>query len=317
MLRGRYAPSPTGQLHLGNARTALVAWLSARSVGGQLVLRVEDLEPARTAETTVQMLADLRWLGLDWEEGPDVGGPHGPYLQSERRSRYQAAVEQLARRGLLFPCRCTRGDIRRVAAAPHGAGDDPPPYPGTCRDRPLTSALLAGIDDPRETLRLRAPAGEVCFEDRLFGRYCQDVSRQVGDFVVRRGAAQYAYQLAVVVDDAAMAIDEVVRGCDLLGSTPRQLLLYSLLTASAPRYAHVPLVLDETGARMAKRQGSLTLRGLRERGFSAETIVGHLGHSLGLLSQPVAIPATELVPYFAWSRLCRDPWQVAAPLLSS
>lgn len=311
-VRGRYAPSPTGELHLGNVRTALVAWLGARSVGGTFVMRVEDLDPPRVIPgAEARILEDLRWLGIDWDEGPDVGGPHAPYRQSERDAVFRDALARLSAAGRLYACTCSRAELRRLASAPHGPGEDGPIYPGSCREAGVALALEA-VPDPRvrqPALRFAVRCGEVCIDDLVAGRYCQDVAEAVGDFVVRRADGLYAYQLAVVVDDAAMAIDQVVRGADLLDSTPRQVQLLEALGAPIPTYAHVPLVLDAAGARLAKRDQATAVRALREAGIPSERLVGVLGWSLGLRPEPTPCTPAELVPAFAWSRLAREPWR--------
>ncbi|HJW68790.1 MAG TPA: tRNA glutamyl-Q(34) synthetase GluQRS, partial [Candidatus Binatia bacterium] len=251
-------------MHLGSAAAALVAWLSARAAGGRFVLRVEDLDRPRIVPgAEARQLDDLRWLGLDWDEGPDRGGPAGPYRQSERADRYEAALETLGRQHLLYRCDCSRAEIARVASAPH-PGDDGPRYPGTCRD--LGTDARPWKRPP--AIRLRVPPGEVVVEDTLQGIVRQDVAATVGDFVLRRGDGVFAYQLAVVVDDLAMGVTEVVRGADLLSSTPRQVLLSKLLGLTPPRYAHVPLVLDRAGERLAKRGGGVTLREQRAAGVA-------------------------------------------------
>ena len=268
-VRGRFAPSPTGDVHLGTARTALLAWLSVRAQGGTFVMRMEDLDRARVVPGAAErILADLRWLGLDWDEGPDVGGAHGPYVQSERLDRYRAALAQLDAAGRLVRCFCSRKELAEAAArapsAPH-AGEDGPRYPGTCRDLPAARvAELAARRAP--ALRLRVEPGEVAFDDARAGRVVQDVAAVVGDFVVCRFDGTPAYQLAVVVDDAAMGITEVVRGEDLLGSTPRQILLYDALGAPPPRFEHVPLVVDDHGVRLAKRNADAFLGAQRAAG---------------------------------------------------
>ena len=262
MYRGRFAPSPTGDLHLGSAACALVAWAWARSRGGTFVLRVEDIDTPRVKPgVESRQLEDLCWLGLDWDEGPDVGGAHGPYRQSERVAQYDAALESLARRGLTYYCDCSRADIARVASAPH-EGDEGPRYPGTCRELGLRERTWKRAP----AIRLKVPDRDVRVEDLLQGSFTENVGRRVGDFVLRRGDGVYAYQLAVVVDDLAMGVTDVVRGADLLGSTARQMLLAELLGASPPRYAHHAMVVAEDGGRMAKRAGGATLREEREAG---------------------------------------------------
>lgn len=285
MYRGRFAPSPTGDLHLGSVATALVAWLSARAAGGRLVLRVEDLDgPRVVAGAEARQLDDLAWLGLDWDEGPDAGGPHAPYRQSERGAHYEAALARLAARDLLYRCDCSRAEIAAVASAPH-PGDEGPRYPGTCR--------RAGMAERRwkrpPALRLRVPPGTVAVEDRLQGRVAQDVAAEVGDFVLQRGDGVYAYQLACVADDVAMGVTEVVRGADLLASAPRQALLAELLGATPPAFAHVPLVVGADGARLAKRAHGITVRDRRAAGATPAEVVALLARTLGL--PPAGSPA--------------------------
>ncbi|HEV2130547.1 MAG TPA: tRNA glutamyl-Q(34) synthetase GluQRS, partial [Longimicrobiaceae bacterium] len=259
-MRGRFAPSPTGELHLGNLRTALLAWLQVRAAGGSFVMRIEDLDQGRVRPGMMEaQLADLRWLGLDWDEGPDVGGAFGPYLQSQRQERYEAALRRLAEQGLLYECFCSRKDIAAALSAPHGPAEEGPRYPGTCRES--SAEERAGTP---AALRLRVPPGEVCFQDLLFGRLCFAPAEETGDFVVRRKDGIAAYQLAVVVDDAAMEITHVLRGADLLSSTARQLLLYDALDLPPPEWLHVPLLLGPDGERLSKRHGAVTLREVRE-----------------------------------------------------
>lgn len=277
--RGRFAPSPTGDLHLGSAAAALVAWLAARSAGGRLVVRIEDLDHARVVEGAERrQLEDLRWLGLDWDEGPDVGGRFGPYRQSERTERYEEALARLAERGLLYRCDCSRAEIARAASAPH-AGEEGPRYPGLCRSHGLVERSWRRAP----ALRLAVPPGEVAVVDRFQGALRQDVSASVGDFVLRRGDGVVAYQLAVVVDDLAMGVTEVVRGADLLSSSPRQALLARLLGGSPPGWAHLPLVLAPDGTRLAKRARGVRLRDHREAGRRPEEVVVGLARALGLL----------------------------------
>jgi glutamyl-tRNA synthetase len=278
--RGRLAPSPTGLLHLGHARTFWTAQERCREKNGVLVLRNEDLDPARSKpEFARAMLADLRWFGFQWQEGPDCGGPFGPYVQSERRDLYRAAFEKLRAAGLVYPCSCSRKDIQSAARAPH-EGDDELIYPGTCRlgqhsaSRTLSVAALAKMD-PNSKLNWRflVPDGEtVSFTDAHFGPQQFVAGKDFGDFVVWRNDDVPAYQLAVVVDDAAMQITEVVRGADLLVSTARQLLLYRALDLTPPAFFHCPLMNDESGRRLAKRHDALSLRALRENGATPETL---------------------------------------------
>ena len=302
MYRGRFAPSPTGDLHFGSAACALVAWAWARSQGGAFVLRVEDIDTPRVkAGVEGRQLEDLRWLGLDWDEGPDVGGAHVPYRQSERVARYDEALVSLARRGLTYYCDCSRADIARVASAPH-EGDEGPRYPGTCRD--LGMRERSWKRSP--AIRLKVPEREVPVDDLLQGSFTENVARRVGDFVLRRGDGVYAYQLAVVVDDLAMGVSDVVRGADLLGSTARQILLADLLGGSAPRYAHHAMVLAEDGGRMAKRGGGVTLRDARDAGVDASSLVSTLASALGLgplHSSDGAVAPADIVSTFDPARL--------------
>ena len=269
---------------------------------------MEDLDGPRTVPgAAARILEDLRWLGLDWDEGPDTGGPHAPYQQSERSTIYRAAIETLGDR--VFECWCSRAEIARAASAPH-AGEDGPRYPGTCRT--ITSERRAQLEREgrRPSLRLRVDPGEVNFIDMVAGRHSQDVSAVVGDFVLRRADGLWAYQLAVVVDDAAMAIEEVVRGDDLLASTPRQLLLADLLGAPRPRYAHLPLVLGKSGQRLAKRDGPIasgSVRALREAGMSSVQIIGRLAATLGLCPPGEERAPSALLHNFTFAQLHKDP----------
>jgi glutamyl-tRNA synthetase len=305
LIRGRFAPSPTGSLHLGNARTALLAWLHARSGGGRFVMRVEDLDPGRVRAGIMEaQLADLRWLGLDWDEGPDVGGPHAPYLQTERTGLYRQALRRLAEAGLLFRCTCTRRDLAQAASAPHGPGEEGPRYPGRCRAHrvePGEVERTAGV-----ALRLRVEPGEVRFDDGVQGP-CRFEPAEAGDFVVRRKDGVAAYQLAVVVDDAAMEITHVLRGADLLSSTARQLLLYRTLGLRAPAWVHVPLLLGPDGERLAKRHGAVSLSELRAAGAGPAAVVGWLASTCGLAEPGEETSAAELVERFDLSRLPRYP----------
>ncbi|HYN83840.1 MAG TPA: tRNA glutamyl-Q(34) synthetase GluQRS [Pyrinomonadaceae bacterium] len=273
--RGRLAPSPTGLLHLGHARTFWTAHERARAHDGTLILRNEDLDPQRSrAEFVAAMIDDLRWLGITWQEGPDVGGAFAPYAQSGRRSSHLEAWRRLVAAGHVYPCACSRRDLARSAQAPHeGAhADDEPLYPGTCRRRAGEAAAPpetpAGVN-----WRFRVPDGEaVVFDDLRQGRQVFVAGRDFGDFLVWRRDDVPAYQLAVVCDDSAMRVTEVVRGGDLLKSTARQLLLQRALSFETPRYYHCELMTDERGERLAKRHAALSLRALRERGLTAAEV---------------------------------------------
>ena len=277
--RGRLAPSPTGLLHLGHARTFWTACERARQRGGTLALRNEDLDPERSrAEFVTAFLEDLRWLGIEWQEGPDVGGPFAPYAQSERRDFYLQAWRRLREAGAIYACSCSRKDLAQIAQAPHeglggpredaGLQEDEPIYPGTCRESGVARALAA--NDPRGyNWRFRVPDGRVIsFRDGKQGEQRFTAGVDFGDFVLWRRDDVPAYQLAVVVDDDAMRITEVVRGCDLLRSTARQLLLAEALGIAPPSYYHCDLVTDARGERLAKRHDALSLRTLRAAGHS-------------------------------------------------
>ena len=291
-VRGRYAPSPSGPLHLGNIRTGLLAWLHARLYEGVFVLRMEDLDrPRMRPGCAASILGDLRWLGLDWDEGPDIGGSSAPYTQSERDAYYHSALDYLQRKQLLFACTCSRKDLALAASAPH-ENDTPGVYPGTCR------ALAPGAATPgRPTaLRFRAPDCDIAFDDAIFGPQRQHLAREVGDFVVRRADQLMAYQLAVVVDDALMGITDVVRGADLLDSTPRQIALFHALDAPyLPRFWHVPLMRDAAGQRLAKRTAAESLGAWRERGATPAQIVGMLAAGLGFTPERTELSARELL----------------------
>lgn len=272
--RGRIAPSPTGYLHLGHAMTFWQAQERARAAGGKLILRIEDIDGARCRpEFGDATIEDLRWFGLQWDEGPDVGGPHAPYAQSERRAFYIDALNKLYAKRFIYPCTCSRKDVLGAAAAPHDENEEPI-YPGTCR--PCSGGLRQTPslrERPSAHWRFRVPDGEqLTYLDQRLGFQTAVGGRDVGDFIVWRRDDVPAYQLAVVVDDAAMQITEVVRGEDLRLSTFRQLLLYQALGLSPPRFLHTPLIRDHAGKRLAKRDASITLRALRQRGFTPEQL---------------------------------------------
>ncbi|MGH2514251.1 MAG: tRNA glutamyl-Q(34) synthetase GluQRS, partial [Ktedonobacterales bacterium] len=273
--RGRYAPSPTGALHLGNLRTALLAWLFARAAGGTFILRIEDLDlPRIRLGAAAAMLADIRWLGLDWDEGPDAGGTLGPYVQSARHDLYLAALSRLRDRDLLYPCYCTRAELAHIASAPHGENATPR-YPGTCRALTARQRRQREATGRQPSLRFRTPDSSITFVDALAGPQSANVAEDVGDFVVRRSDGIIAYQLAVVVDDALMGVTQVVRGADLLDSTARQLALYDALGFPRPReMAHVPLALDTNGARLAKRHDAAGVAALRQHGYTPARVLG-------------------------------------------
>lgn len=300
-VRGRFAPSPSGRMHLGNLCCALAAWLSVRSQNGEMVLRIEDLDPDRCKRVYAQQLMDdLRWLGLDWDEGPGAG-QNGPYFQSERRALYEEALESLRQQGKLYPCFCTRAQLH-AASAPH-ASDGVFRYPGTCRD--LSAAEIEEKSKTRApALRFCAPVGETRFDDLFLGPQALDVQAVFGDFLVRRSDGVHAYQLAVSVDDALMGVTEVIRGRDLLASTACQLRLLEALGAPAPHYGHVPLLTNTEGRRLSKREQDLDVGVLRER-FTPEALCGKLAHLLGLLDRPEAVSVRELIPLFPHADLSR------------
>jgi glutamyl/glutaminyl-tRNA synthetase len=281
--RGRLAPSPTGYLHLGHARTFWIAQEQARANGGDLILRNEDLDATRFKMAFVDaMLEDLRWFGFEWSEGPDIGGKFAPYNQSERMDFYRAALEKLRAGNFIYPCTCSRKDILAATRAPHANDDDEPIYPGTCRNKRDEWRVTSDKDSARTavspvtrhaSLRFRVPDGEtISFNDGNFGEQKFVAGKDFGDFVVWRGDDVPAYQLACVVDDAAMEISEVVRGADLLISTARQILLYREFGFTPPKFFHCALMLDEKGERLAKRHDALSLRKLRELGETPESL---------------------------------------------
>ena len=308
--RSRYAPSPTGMIHVGNARTALTAWLSARSRGGRFVWRLEDLDLPRVVPgIAAAQVEDLAWLGLDWDEGPDVGGPFSPYTQSERSAFYEAALHRLARAGRVFPCRLSRKDLQAMASAPHGVEEAP--YPAALRPRALDPGWferLCGAGRPDAAIRFLVHDRPVSFVDRVQGPVEERVDLAVGDFVLKRRDGLWAYQLAVVVDDLAMEIDDVVRGADLLASTARQIQLIEALGGEPPAYAHVPLMVNARGEKLSKRDQGLTLRSLRDAGIAPEAVAGYLAHSLGLLDRPEPCRPADLLPVFAWEKIGRSDW---------
>ena len=316
-MRTRFAPSPTGDLHIGGAWTALASWVVARrtswsSAGVDApdasllrvdapdasLLRIEDLDAPRiVAGARERIEEDLGWLGLDWDEAP--------VLQSTRSALYEGAIDTLAARGLVYPCDCSRAELARAASAPH-EGEEAV-YPGFCRDRDPSRPMKRP-----PALRVRVPDASIPYEDGAVGPVTQNLAREVGDFVLRRGDGVYAYQLAVVVDDAAMTITDVVRGADLVSSTPRQIWLARALGLTPPRYAHVPLVVAPDGSRLEKRTQGATVRSLREAGISPSVVVGALAHGLGLSPSRAPASAVDVARASArgaikWSR---EPWPI-------
>lgn len=308
---GRFAPSPSGRMHLGNLFCSLLAWLSAKSAGGRVVLRIEDLDPLRCPRAFAdQIEEDLSWLGLVWDEGGSRGGPNGPYYQQERTALYERACEELTARGLTYPCFCSRAALH-AASAPHRA-DGVPVYPGSCRG--LSAAERAERARHRPpALRLRVPDETVAFTDGHLGPYAENLARDCGDFILRRSDGVHAYQLAVVLDDAAMGVTEVVRGADLLSSTPRQLYLYRLLGLPAPRFFHLPLLMDAEGRRLSKRDGDVSLETLRQK-YTPEEVVGRLAFLAGLQPAPAPRTAESLLSDFAWDKVPKEDICIPAGL---
>lgn len=304
---GRFAPTPSGRMHLGNVASCLVAWLSARATGGRMVLRIEDLDlRAQSRERANLIMDDLRWLGLDWDEGP--------VYQSERGELYEAAIERLGGSGILagtsglgltYPCFCTRSELH-AASAPH-ASDGTYVYAGTCRG--LSAIEVASRAERRApATRLHvpevgAPEGVIEFCDLAFGEVREDLARECGDFLVRRSDGVVAYQLAVVVDDAEMGVTQVVRGRDLLGSCARQMYLQDLLGYENPSYGHVPLLVAPDGRRLSKREHDLDLGALRERYAGPEVLLGAIASSLGLAERGEAVSTDALVGRFSWETI--------------
>ena len=292
---GRFAPSPSGRMHLGNLWSSLLAWLAARSQGGRMVLRLEDLDTERcTRAWCDQVMRDLEWLGLDWD--------NEPVYQSQRTEVYRAAFAQLEERGLIYPCYCTRAE-RLAASAPHRS-DGVVIYDGRCRRlSPQEREELARTRRP--AWRVEVPEETVSFTDHIQGPFSQNLARECGDFILRRSDGVYAYQLAVVVDDAAMGVTQVVRGSDLLDSTPRQLWLQAQLGLPHPEYGHVPLLLSPDGRRLAKRDRDQEL-GELQRQYSAPELVGRLAHLAKLIPEPAPVIPAELLPLFSWSEIPKE-----------
>jgi glutamyl-tRNA synthetase len=312
---GRLAPSPTGGLHLGHARTFLIAWLTARRRGGRVVLRIEDLDASRARpQASRVILVDLRWLGLDWDEGPDVGGPCAPYVQSERTGLYHSALECLKAAEMVYPCTCTRADIARAASAPHSE-EEGPSYPGTCSDRSARDAEALG--DRSFAWRFRVPPGAIAWQDLFLGQMEVDPARSGGDFIVARHNDGPSYQLAVVVDDAAMGINQVIRGADLVTSTPRQVLLYQALGRPSPTFGHVPLAVSPDGRRLAKRANALRLSTLRETGADPKKLVGSLIESCGWCDAVLPSAPRDWIGRIEPARLSTSPWVVTTEWVDS
>ena len=294
MTAGRYAPSPSGRMHLGNLMCCLLAWLSAKSKGGQVLLRIEDLDTVRCPRVYADaIMDDLAWLGLA------ADGPTPTVYQSERSGIYQQYYDILLKKGLVYPCFCSRSQLH-AASAPHRS-DGQVVYAGTCRG--LSDAEVARRSLTRApAFRVQVPDEEIAFTDGHLGRYAENLARDCGDFYLRRADGVFAYQLAVVVDDALMGVTEVVRGSDLLSSTPRQLWLYRELGLTAPQFYHLPLLLAPDGRRLSKRDGDQSLENLRAR-YTPQEIIGKLAYVCGLQDTPAPAAPQELVPGFSWDKV--------------
>lgn len=299
---GRFAPSPTGRMHLGNVYTALISYISIRQQGGKWILRIEDLDPKRSKYEYARLLEDdLHWLGLDWDEGGiDDAGPSAPYSQSRRGSIYEHYYNSLVDRGITYPCRCRRADIL-ATQAPHQS-DGRVVYTGTCRPAKMPCYNAPITTQQQCATRLYVPPGEIKFTDMVFGKNIANIAEMCGDFVIRRADGAWAYQLAVVVDDALMGVTEVVRGCDLLLSTAQQIYLYCLLGFDQPRFAHLPLMCNAMGQRLSKRDSSMSMEELRKT-HTPEELLGRIASIAGIIKNPRPCTLSELVELFSWSLL--------------
>ena len=300
IIKGRFAPSPTGRMHLGNLFTALISWLSVRKAGGKWILRIEDLDPQRSRlEYARQIEDDLSWLGLDWDEGGlDDRGGAGPYTQSRRGEIYSEYLDRLKETGLTYPCFCTRADIK-ATQAPHQS-DGRIIYAGTCRPDTLPHPFQ-DTDTPH-AVRIAVDDREIKFDDTVYGPQAVNLAGHCGDFVLRRADGAWAYQLAVVVDDALMGVKEVVRGSDLLLSSAQQIYLYRLLGLEPPEFAHVPLLCNSSGQRLSKRDRSMSMEELR-KDYTPSHLIGYMAYVAGILPEPFPISAEGLLPLFSWSAL--------------
>lgn len=301
-IRGRFAPSPSGRMHLGNLFAALLAWLDVRSLGGEMLLRMEDLDPDRCKPAyTLQLADDLRWLGLDWDLGWQEG--EAAYCQSHRTAYYEASFEKLEAEGLVYPCFCSRKELL-AASAPH-ASDGARMYSGRCRtlSEQEKTALVQG--GRRPAWRIKVPAEEISFVDENFGPQAERLDRDCGDFILRRSDGVYAYQLAVTEDDGRMGVSRVVRGWDLLSSTPRQIWLLNKLGYQPPEYVHVPLLRSPDGRRLSKRDRDLDMGVLRQK-TTPEQLTGFLACTAGLLDKPEPVRPCDLVSEFSWAKVGRE-----------
>lgn len=299
-VRGRFAPSPSGRLHIGNMLSSLLAWLDVRSRGGEMLFRLEDLDPERSWEDCALMMADdLRWLGLDW----DLGWPMDQDCRQGRRTaEYESAFAQLGEAGLLYRCWCSRAE-RLAASAPHPGEENP----GSCRCRSLPEGEIAALErrSRRAAFKVITPDADVTVEDGHYGTYTENLARGGGDFIVRRSDGVFAYQLAVSVDDAAMGVTRVVRARDLLPSAPRQKWLIEALGGTAPEYCHAPLMVSPSGRKLSKREGDLNMESLRKR-YTPEGLTGVLACLCGLIERPESVSPRELVGNFDWNKVARE-----------
>lgn len=301
--RGRFAPSPSGRMHLGNVFTAMMSWLSVKSRGGEWVLRIEDLDPQRSKTEHARMIEDdLLWLGLEWDEGGLAdAGPAGPYSQSRRGEIYEEYLRRLEATGMVYPCRCRRADIL-ATQAPHRS-DGRVVYAGTCRPLRLGGHVPDDAPAAGAALRLFVPGRDIRFRDLVCGNQCFPLAAECGDFIVRRADGAWAYQLAVVVDDALMGITEVARGNDLLLSTAQQIYLCGLLGFPVPEYAHLPLVCNAQGLRLSKRDSAMSMEELRRR-HTPESLLGKLACLAGLIPEEAPMTLGQLLPFFRWPVGC-------------
>ena len=303
-IRGRFAPTPSGFLHLGNIFCSLLAWLHAKSQGGSILLRIEDLDVTRCpSKNADQLRKDLEWLGLTWDEGAYINENSSEYFQNQRSAVYEEYFHKLQNKGLVYPCFCSRSELH-AAEAPH-LSDGRIIYPGTCRNL-STEERQAKALHRAPAYRLLTKDAPVIFTDKHYGIQHHNLAHESGDFIVRRSDGVFAYQLAVVVDDALMGITEVVRGCDLLDSTPMQLYLYKLLDFKAPEFFHIPLLTAMDGRRLAKRDGDLEVAKLRQHYGSPESIIGQLAYWAGQLEKPEPITAQELLPIFDMNKIPKE-----------
>ena len=303
---GRFAPSPTGRMHAGNVLAAILSWASAKSQGGRWILRIEDLDQGRSRrEYALQLQDDLAWLGLDWDEGGlEDKGPNGPYSQSRRSNIYNEYLQKLLALRLVYPCSCRRADIL-ATQAPHQS-DGRVVYAGTCRPGSNPPFNLTPDDLTGKALRVLVPDSNIEFTDAVCGPQSVNLATHCGDFIIRRADGAFAYQLAVVVDDALMGVTEVVRGNDLLLSAAQQIYLYRLLGFTPPRFIHIPLLCNHDGIRLSKRDSSLSMASLRRR-YTPAALIGTLAHQAGLIDSPHPLTPQDLAAIYHPNRLTPTP----------